>query len=93
MIVKVRALGIRENVAGWIENWFKHIRQRVVISGEFSKWVDVNIGMPQGSVLGPLLYYIYINDLNKLAKFADDTKIGNRVDSKEHAINIQSYLD
>ncbi len=61
-MVKVRALDIRENIAGWIENWLKNRRQRVVINEESSEWVYVNSGVSQGSVLGHF-YSLYINDL------------------------------
>ena len=63
----------------WIEKWLTHRRQRVIVDGEISNWKSVLSGVPQGSVLGPILFLIYINDLeddisNKVLKFADDTK-------------------
>ena len=80
-MMKVRALGIIEEVADWIQNWLSDREQRVVINGEASEWAHITSGVPQGSVLGPLLFIIYINDIDigltsKLAKFADDTKLG-----------------
>ncbi len=59
------------------------IFKRVVINGKASKWVNVTSGVPQGSVLGLLLFIICINDLDcnivsKLNKFADDTNLGNK---------------
>ena len=67
----------------WIEDWLTGRTQRVVLNGEFSNWLEVLSGVSQGSVLGPLLFLIFINDIDEavstieiIRKFADDTKIG-----------------
>ncbi len=97
-MTKVRALGIGGTIADWIENWLTGRKQRVVINGKVSKWVNVTSGVPQGSVLQSLLFIIYINDLdcdivNKLVKFADVTKLGNRADTLDNVSNIQTDLN
>ena len=81
LMIKTRALGIIDEISDWIEDWLTNRKQRVVINGEVSEWADVTSGVPQGSVLGPLLFLIYINDIDvgltsRIAKFADDTKLG-----------------
>ena len=87
LMKKVRALGIRGQIANWIENWLSNRQQRVVINGEYSRWSTVTSGVPQGSVLGSLLFLIYINyidvgTVSTLSKFADDIKIGANVSTQ-----------
>ena len=87
LLAKVRTCGVAGQVANWIVNWLSGRKQRVAVSGRMSCWEDVSCGEPQGSVLEPLLFIIYINDLengvkSKLSKFADDTKLGGKVDSR-----------
>ena len=59
----LKAHGIRNDVINWIEEWLTHRRQRVIIDGEISNWKSVLSGVPQGSVLRPILFLIYINYL------------------------------
>jgi len=78
--VERRGCGVDGKVYNWINNWSNGREQRVVINGIHSDWCEVLSGIPQGSVLGLLLFVIYINDIdinitNAILKFADDTKI------------------
>ena len=68
------------------------------MNGKFSDWRNVSSGVPQGSVLGPILFLIYINDLDedvkcKISKFAEDTKIANRVISLSQQQELQNDLN
>ena len=63
MLLKLKALGIGNDVINWIEKWLTHRRQRVIVDGEISNWKSVLSGVPQGSVLCPILFLIYTNDL------------------------------
>ena len=63
LLLKLTAYGISGNVLNWIKPFLVHRKQHVVINGEFSAWSSVNSRVPQGSVLGPLLLAIYVNDL------------------------------
>ena len=73
-------IGIDGNLLSLIESFLQSRYQRVVLNGQSSKWKNVNAGVPQGSVLGPLFFLIYINDLpqglhSDVKLFADDTSL------------------
>jgi len=99
LLKKVKAHGIRGRLYNWIAAWLENRVQRVVLNGEASDWAAVLSGVPQGSVLGPLLFLIFINDLDTAAeaveivrKFADDTKVAQPIRSEEDHRKLQSAL-
>ena len=90
--------GIGGKVKVWIEDWLSGRKQRVRVNGLSSGWMEVSSGVPQGSVLGPLLFLIFINDidnglLNWILKFADDTKIFTEVSCGADLISLQNDVD
>ena len=98
LISKLKSHGMGNSIINWIEQWLKDRRQRVVVDGEVSSWKSVLSGVPQGSVLGPILFLVYINDLEegvtgKILKFADDTKLFRKVKEIGDKQNLQDDID
>ena len=101
----LHAHGIDGLVLNWIAAWLNDRQQRVVLNGTASVWNSVLSGVPQGSVLGPTLFVIFINSLDDamvvvgriISKFADDTKAGRKVmncfDKETLQKDINNLLD
>ena len=98
LLLKLSACGVQERVLNWITDFLANRKQRVVVNGVKSSEANVTSGIPQGSVLGPLLFVIYINDLPRDLKttakmFADDTKLYTRSDTETGPKDLQDDLD
>jgi hypothetical protein len=80
LLRKIEKIGIRGNTLKWFSNYLSNRQQFITLNGIFSKLKSVRIGVPQGSILGPILFLLYINDLPdctllKSLLFADDTTL------------------
>ena len=98
LIYKLEKLGINGKLLCWIESFLTHRFQRVAVGGKYSSWSRVKSGVPQGSVLGPILFLLYINDISNLITtnikiFADDSKIFGSACNIDEADCIQKDLD
>ena len=98
LAIKLQGLGIVGSIQSWIREWLNERKQRVILNGTKSSWRDVISGVPQGSVLGPLLFILYLNDLencisSKVYKFADDTKIARPIVNTNDNAKLQRDLD
>ena len=81
-----------------MKDYLKGRETRTLIKNESSKWLEVTSGVPQGSVLGPVMFGIFVNDLvdgigSYINLFADDTKIMSKVNSIEDCRKLQEDLD
>jgi len=95
LVLKLEAHGIDSKLISWIAAWLHKRVQRVCLRGVNSGWLEVLSGVPQGSVLGPLLFLIFINDLdngikNWILKFADDTKLFGKI---KDSMDVQKFQD
>ena len=86
LLYKLQAAGVTGDVLNWFKSYLSDRKQRVVLPSTVSEWTFIRAGVPQGSILGPLLFLVYINDIvrdigSNIRLFADDTSIFIIVDS------------
>ena len=98
LLTKLQSYGITGKLLDWIEDFLADRKQRVSIRGSLSDWVNITSGVPQGSVLGPISFIIFVNDMpdvinSMLLMFADDTKLYRTISSPiDHDI-LQQDID
>ena len=92
LLHKLKAYGVQGELFSLLTNYLQKRKQRVLLNGQTSEWREIISGVPQGSVLGPLLFLMYINDLpdgiTSLCKiFADDTSLFSKVHNINKSVN------
>ena len=97
LLLKLNQFGIKGNILRWIESFLTSRTQQVVLEGATSNQVHVTSGVPQGTVLGPLLFLIYINDFennidSQLRLFADDCLLYRVIKSARDCVNLQNDI-
>ena len=96
---KLKLLGVTGNIGKWIYSFLTGRTQTVVVNGMTSSFSEVKSGVPQGSVLGPLLFLVLLGDIDKsvvsafLSSFADDTRIGHRIKTADDVTVLQKDLE
>ena len=99
LLAKLDSIGIRGSILRWIKAFLTNRQQRVIINGASSDWTGVTSGVPQGTVLGPLLFLIYINDIvsnirhSSTSLFADDCALYRTINDANDCILLQEDLD
>ena len=96
LIYKLKRCGVSGELLSLIQNFLKDRKQRTVLNGQSSSWGDISAGVPQGSILGPLFFLVYINDLTADLKcnvklFADDTSLFTVVEDSNTAVNDMNH--
>ena len=76
LLLKLKCHGIEGSLLRWFRSFLTDRKQRVVVRGTLSSWSCVTSGVPQGTILGPIIFLIYVNDISSTFRmFADDTKV------------------
>ena len=100
----MKQVNINPYVINWLISFLDHRKQRVVVDGYSTEYVSINRGVPQGTVLGPVLFSIFINDIkaintdkNRLVKFADDITVSLPIEANvgldESQTEVLSFIE
>lgn len=99
LLQKLRTYGVTGRLHAWVEQFLSNRKQRTKVGTDFSPWYPVTSGIPQGSVLGPFLFVVFINDLpdvienSEIYLFADDVKLFRVTTRKEECALLQEDVD
>ena len=98
LLFKLKNYGICGKLLDWIKSFLSCRKQRVVLGNHSSNWIEVTSGVPQGSVLGPVLFIIYINDLADCINcpssiYADDTKMFKTIRENSYIDNTRAFQE
>ena len=98
LLHKLQAFGLNSTLLNWLNHYLHGRSQSVIIEGKVSPSLPVKSGVPQGSILGPLLFVLYVNDIcevcsSPISLYADDAKIYRRIITINDALILQSDLD
>ena len=101
IIAKLEAYGVGENSLRLIQNYLSQRQQRVKVGSSYNEWLEIILGIPHGSILGPILFKVFINDLllfikeTDICNFADDTTLyacGKELDTISFKLEIKRNI-